>query len=568
MRNRKWVSGAVLSSLAVLPSMLMAERGTDGDLRIIFWQAPSLMNPYLSGGIKEEISSSIILEPLARIDPDAQILPWLAETLPSLENGDIAQDLTTITWRLRSDILWSDGSPLTAEDVAFTAAYCMNPSTGCAQLRSFSNVKSVEAVDALTVKITFEQPEANPFNLFVGPSTPILQKAQFKDCVGEKALQCTEANFLPVGTGPFRITEFMPNDILTMEANPYFREADKPAFSRLMMKGGGDAVSAARTVLETGEMDYAINVQVAPDVLERLAQGARGEPLIAFGPMVEYIIFNLTDPSPELDPETRSTRATTNPVLSDLRVRKALSLAIDRNALVEIGYGRTGKPACNLVESPEIFRSDKNDGCLNQQLDEARRLLDEAGWVPGPDGIRVKDGKRLEVLFQAPTNPVRQDFQVLIQHWWREIGVDTDLRNINASVFFGDDASSPDTLRKFYADVQMFTNGFSGIDPETYFNALRCGAEPKPENHWKGANIPRLCNAEYDALLASLRQTGSPRERQEIFKRLNDIFVQAYVGIPLIHRSQVSARANSLEGVKPNSWGSELWNIADWRRSN
>ncbi|MBK0328883.1 peptide ABC transporter substrate-binding protein [Rhodobacteraceae bacterium F11138] len=568
MRMRKWISGTILSSLMVLPTTLMAERGSDGELRMIFWQAPSLMNPYLSGGIKEKIASSIVLEPLARINPKAEMLPRLAQVIPSVENGGISPDLKTVTWKLRGDILWSDGSAFTAEDVAFTASYCMEPSTGCAQLGSFTNIESVDAVDAQTVKITFKQPEANPFNLFVGASTPILQKAQFENCIGKKALQCTEANFFPIGTGAFRLTDFMPNDVLKMEANPYYREADKPAFSGLVMKGGGDAVSAARTVLETGEMDYAINTQVAPEVLERLSKGSQGEPVIAFGPMIEQITLNLTDPSPDLDPDTRSTRKKANPVLSDLNVRKALSLAIDRNVLVDIGYGRTGKPACNVLESPEIFRSPNNDGCVQQQLDAARALLDQAGWVPGPDGVRAKDGQRLELLFQAPTNPVRQDFQVLIKQWWSEIGVDTELRNINASVFFGGDVSSPDTLRKFYADVQIFTNGFTGIDPETYLNALRCGAEPRPETHWKGTNVPRFCSEEYDTLLDTLRQTASPSARQEIFKKLNDIIIQSYIVLPLIHRSQISARANTLEGVRMNPWGSELWNIADWRRAN
>ena len=207
-----------------------------------------------------------------------------------------------------------------------------------------------------------------------------------------------------------------------------------------------------------------------------------------------------------------------------------------------------------------------NDACLVQDIKGANALLDEAGWVPGSDGIREKDGVRLSILYQTSTNAVRQDFQALIKQWWSEIGVETELRNISASVFFGSDPGSPDTYQKFYADIEMYANNFEGADPESYLGNWRCGQEPRPETQWQGGNMPRYCSAEYDALLAEMSGTGDPDERVRLTKAMNDMLMQNHVMIPLVHRGRVSGHANSLGGVDLNTWDSELWNAADWHR--
>ena len=152
----------------------------------------------------------------------------------------------------------------------------------------------------------------------------------------------------------------------------------------------------------------------------------KAEPRVAFGSLVERLHVNLTDPSPDLPDGERSTLKHPNPILSDVKVRKALSMAIDRQLLAEVGYGLAGKPTCNLVPAPEAWASEDNTACLTQDMEGARKLLDEAGWVPGADGIREKDGKRLKLVFQTSVNAVRQDFQALIKQWWQEIGVDAE----------------------------------------------------------------------------------------------------------------------------------------------
>ncbi len=570
MKLRTLLMGAIATT-AFAPFALAdgheGERGRDGEVKIIYWQAPSIMNPYLSGGTKDLEAASLVLEPMGRYDETGALVAYLAEEIPTVENGGVSEDLKSITWKIAEGMVWSDGTPVTSADLVFTAEYCMHPEGGCAQASKFDGVASVDVVDDRTVTVTFTEAKPNPYGPFMGGQSPILQKAQFADCLGAKAPECTEANFNPIGTGPFTVTEFRPNDVITMAANENFRDPMKPAFATLTFKGGGDAVAAGRAVMETGEYDYAWNMQLAPDVLAKMAEAGKGTPISAFGTLVERIEMNLTDPSPDLPEGERSTVMHPHPILSDFKVRKALSMAIDRELLTEVGYGQAGRPTCNLVPAPALYASE-NTECLTQDLEGAKALLEEAGWTDSDgDGVRDKDGKKLALLYQSSTNAVRQDFQALIKDWWNQIGIEVELRNLDASVFFGGDPGSPDTFQKFYADVEMYANNFDGTDPQAYLASYRCGNEPKPSSQWQGENINRFCNAEYDTLLDELSRTGELEKRGEIAKRLNEIITKDTMTIvPLVDRGRVSAASNTLGGVVLNTWDSELWNVADWYR--
>lgn len=548
-------------------SAAFAERGSDGNVNIIYWQAPSILNPFLSGGTKDIEAASLIIEPLARYDQNGQMVPFLVTEIPTVANGGVSEDLTSITWNITPGLKWSDGTAFTAQDVVFTADYCMHPEGGCAQLTKFTGVTSVEAIDDLTVKITFDKPTPFPYGPFVGGESPILQKAQFENCMGAKAPECTDQNFGPVGTGPFTVADFRPNDVIQMVANENYRDPAKPAFASVTFKGGGDAASAGRAVMETGEYDYAWNLQLAPEVIAQMEQGGKGKPVAGFGPLVERIMLNQTDPSSSLDAETRSTAKAEHPFLTDPNVYKALSMAIDRNLLVEIGYGQAGRVTCNWVPAPAAFNSDTLT-CDTQDIAGANAMLDAAGYMDtNGDGVReTPSGVPMSMLYQTSTNAVRQDFQALIKQWWSEIGVEVELRNISASVFFGGDPGSPDTFQKFYADVQMYANTFNGTDPQSYLGNLLCDKAPRPESQWQGENISRWCDPAYDALHAQLAETAGIDERAEIGRKLNDMAVTGGAMIPLVHRGRLSAHANSLGGVVLNVWDSELWNVADWHR--
>jgi len=561
LKKRYLVSAVAAAAMTV--SAAQAQRGADGQLTIIYWQAPSILNPYLSGGTKDVESASMILEPLANYNETGEMVPVLAQELPKA-----ADDLKSIVWKLKPGVVWSDGSPFTAADVVFTADYCLHPEGGCNSSSNFTDVSSIEALDDLTVKISFKVAKPFPYGPFVGAQVPIIQKAQFENCMGAKAPECTKANFGPIGTGPFVVTEFRANDVVTYAANDKYRDADKPHFATVVLKGGGDAASAARSVLETGEFDYAWNLQVEPEILNQMAKAGKGKVISAFGSSVERLMVQMTNPDPALGDKRGTYQGGKNPhpYLSDPAVRRALSLAIERNILVETGYGSAGQVTCNVLPAPAVYASTANDWCKTQDVAAANKLLDDAGWVRGSDGVRAKDGVRLSILYQTSTNSVRQATQALIKQMWQQIGVETELRNISASVFFGGDQSSPDTFQKFFADIEMYTNNFDGTDPEKYMARWTCSEIPGPEKQWVGSNMPRYCDPAYDALVAEMGQTASLEKRAAMAKKMNDMLIESGAIIPLIHRGSVSAHSLKLGGVKLNVWDSQLWNTEDWHR--
>ena len=563
------ISIALSSAIALAGTAWAAERGRDGELRLLYWQAPSTMMPYLSGGTKELEASSLVIEPLARYNQDGEMLPWLAEEIPTVANGGISEDLTSITWKLRRGIKWSDGSEFTSADVVFTYKYCSTPDTGCTSSNYFNDIVSVDALDSHTIKINFTVAKPFPYAPFVGYNAPIMQAAQFEGCIGAKAQECTEQNFNPIGTGPFKVVDFKPNDVIVFEANEHYRVEGQPAFQSVLFKGGGDATSAARSVLETGEMHFAWNLQVEPEILNKMSEAGKGTIIAGFGTAVERLMVNFTNPNPA-DDENRSeymggnNNRNPHPFLTEYSVRRALSLAIDRQILVDAGYGSAGKISCNVLPAPAIYASNANDECKTPNVAEANRLLDEAGWVPGSDGVREKNGVRLSILYQTSTNSVRQGTQAFIKEMWKAIGVETELRNLSASVFFGGDPASPDTYQKFYTDIEMYTNTFSGTDPETYMANWTCKQVSRKANTWGGGNMPRYCNPDYDALSAEMATTANLDDRIRLAKAMNDMLMQDYAMIPLIHRGGVSAFSNAVVGPNGNEWDSELWNIAEW----
>ncbi|MGE4648440.1 MAG: peptide ABC transporter substrate-binding protein [Arenicellales bacterium] len=569
MKKTLFLSIALTFAVALAGTAWAADRGRDGELRLLYWQAPSTMMPYLSGGTKELEASSVVIEPLARYDNDGKMHPWLAEEIPTVANGGVSEDLKSITWKIKPGIKWSDGSELTSADAIFTYEYCSHPDTGCTSSNYFNDIVSVDAVDSHTIRINFTVAKPFPYAPFVGYNAPIMQAAQFEGCIGAKAQECTEQNFNPIGTGPFKVVDFKPNDVIVFEANELYREEGKPAFSRLLFKGGGDATSAARSVLETSEMHYAWNLQVEPEILTKMAEAGKGTIIAGFGTSVERLMVNFTNPDPDLGDDRAEYLGGNNnrnphPFLSDYAVRRALSLAIDRQILVDAGYGSAGKVGCNVLPAPAIYASNANDECKTQNVGEANRILDEAGWVRGSDGIRAKNGVRLSILYQTSTNSVRQGTQAFIKEMWKAIGVETELRNLSASVFFGGDPGSPDTYQKFYADIEMYTNNFSGTDPETYMANWTCKQVSRRANTWGGGNMPRWCNPDYDALSAEMSTTADLDDRIRLAKAMNDMLMQDYAMIPLVHRGGVSAFSNVIEGPRGNEWDSELWNIADW----
>lgn len=543
--------------------------GGEETLTLHYWQAPSLPFPYLSGGDKDEDAAAVTLEPFANYDPDGNLIPKLAAEIPTIENGGVSQDLLAVTWRLKEGLRWSDGNDLTANDAVFAWRYCVDADTGCVRKDAFDGVVSVEAIDDLTVRITFDAPTPYPYGVFVGAGMPIISGAQFTDCVGASArtAACEAQYAAPLGSGPYRITAFTVNERAAYERNPFYR-GERPYFDKVALQGGGDADAAARAVLQRGEADYAWNLQIEPDALRELEAAGLGRVSAAFASLVERIVVNQTNPDAALG-DNRSEYmdgANPHPFLTFTPIPQAMSMAIDRSAIAEL-YGFAAVPTCNLIAAPANYASTANDGCLSQDIAGANRLLDDNGVIDQDgDGIREHNGVPLRIAYQTTANAIRQDTQALIRGWWREIGIETELIQRDADVFFGGDPAAGGALyRRFLADVQMYTEG-SDADPQQALSVGLCSHIQTRANNWGGNNNARSCNAEYDEAFERLAHTPMGPQREALVKRLNDITAQNYYEIPLVNRGLVSAALNTLQGVRLNAWDSGLWNISEWHR--
>src|SRR5262249_17561800 len=316
-----------------------------------------------------------------------------------------------VIWRLKKNVVSHGGKPFPADDVIFTWEYVPDPGTAAVTVGSYREVARVDKQDSHAFKITFTRPQPFWADAFCGNRGMILPKHVFEPYRGAKSREAP-ANLKPVGTAAYRLVDFRPGDVVRAELNPNYHVPNCAFFASLEMKGGGAAASAARGVLQTGEYDYAWNMQVEDDILARLEQGGKGKVNIWATGNVEHVMCNFSDPWTEVEGE-RSSAKTTHPFLTDPAVRQALNLLVDRSAVHEQIYGRQGQTTANFLTAPSRVRSTNMRWEFN--VDKANQILDAAGWKRAGDGVRVKDGKRLKMLYQTSTNAPRQKTQQIVK---------------------------------------------------------------------------------------------------------------------------------------------------------
>jgi peptide/nickel transport system substrate-binding protein len=544
------------------PVFVPARRGGGGALKLLWWQAPTLLNPHFGTGTKDLDGSRIFYEPLAAYDPDGALVPVLAAEIPSVQSGTLDRDGLWVIWRLKKGVAWHDGRPFTAADVVFNWEYVADPATGTVNLGAYQPIQRVDRLDDHAVKVVFSRPTPFWFDAFCGNRT-IIPKHLFEVYRGARSREAP-ANIKPVGTGPYRFVDFKPGDLVRAELFPHYHVSTGRFFDTLEMKGGGDAASAARAVLQTGEYDYAWNMLVEDDLLRRLEHGGKGRIEIFPTGSVEHIQCNFTDPGKEVDGE-RSSIKTAHPTLSDPAVRQALNVLIDRAAVQEQIYGRQGQATPNFLNAPSRYHSRNTRWEFN--VERANQLLEGAGWKRGPDGIRVEDGKRLRLVYQTSINAPRQKTQAIVKQACARAGIEVELKAVVASAFFSSDPANPDTYSHFYADLQMYNTGPGAPDPERLMWQFTTDQVASKENKWSGRNITRFRNEEYDRLWKAAEQEMDPVKRAAQFIQMNDMVIQHVAVIPVLWRSGVGAATARLRGMELSGWDSTLWRLAYWHKT-
>ena len=543
------------------PVFTPAKRGGGGQLKVLWWQAPTLLNPHFATGTKDWDGSRIFYEPLAGHDPDGNLIPALAATIPTLDNGGLGKDGTWVTWQVKKGVQWHDGKPFTADDLVFNWEYAADPATNASTIGAYRDIDRVEKLNEHSVKVVFKQPTPYWYEAFC-QNRPVVPKHLFEAFKGAKSREAP-ANLKPVGTGPYKFVDFRPGDIVRGDINPNYHAPNRPFFDSIEMKGGGDAASAARAVLQTGEFDFAWNIQVEDDILRRLEQGGKGRAEIYPTGGIEHIQCNFTDPNREVDGE-RSSLKTTHPTLADAAVRQALGLLVDRSSIHEQIYGRGGQATANYLNAPARYASRNLRWEFN--VDKANQILDAAGWKRGADGIRAKDGKRLRFLYQTSINAPRQKTQAIVKQACAKAGIDIEIKSVVASVFFGSDPANPDNYPHFYADLQMY-NTTTGIDPLWGMRSFYSQEIATKDNKWSGRNVTRWRNEEYDKLCKAAETEMDPVKRAVMFIRMNDMVVQNGVVIPVNWRNGVAAATSRLRGMDLTGWDSNMWRLPYWHKA-
>lgn len=542
-------------------------RGEGGELRLIQWQAATSAFAHTATGTKDFLISDMVLEPLMRYLPDATIIPNLVNEVPSVENGLLAEDLSAVTLNLLEGITWSDGEPFTSRDVQFTWEWITTEANASVNFLPWSNIASLETPDDLTVEITFDTPTANWSEALVGGIIgPIMPAHVFGD---DPANRNIAFDTMPIGTGAFVIDEFNPNENVLLSMNENFRVANAPFFSNILVTGGGDAPSAARAVVQTGEYDYAWNLQVEPAVLQEMVSGdAVGQFVTVVGTSVERIHLNFSDPDTEVNGQ-RSEVNTPNPTLSDPAVRQAMNKAVDRETIATQFYGEGQPPTPNILTGLDIWESPNTSWEFD--LEEAGQILEDAGWVMGDNNVRAKEGVELSLSYATSVNAARQATQAVVSRDVESIGIDVSLEQVDAGIYFGGDAGNEQNINHMYWDLSMYTNNPSTLVPSSFMTSWYAGPDnnniAQESNNWQGQNFQRYVNPEFDALYDELVTLVDVEQAYDTLIAMNDILINDVVVIPQVNRAaDLYAIANRLnnDNIAVGAFELNYWNVANW----
>lgn len=499
-----------------------------------FSQEVTVLHPLMTANEVDQGVWWNLFSTLWMLDDQGKLVPVLAKSVPTIENGGISAD--GLTWRveLRRDVKWHDGKPLTSEDIRYSINLMKNPSFRARNRTAFELITSVAIEGDHVITWRLKEPYAPLTSVlcwtFIVPSHVLSQDSDPNSPKFASA---------PVGTGPFRFVSRKTGDHLILEANPnYF---GKPAgLNRLIFKYVPD-LNAMYTQFKTGEIDY-IGLQGIPANFYKEATALSGRRVhSAAKPSVENLTLNLA-----------------HPALADKAVRKALNIAIDRQSICDLVYYGLPKPANNFLV-PSHWAYNPNLPKPEYDPKKAAAMLDKAGWVRGPDGIRVKNGVRLSFTNSTVTgNQLRAQTQQLIADDFKKIGVEMLIKNMVAAVLWAD------FWRNSEFDSLMTAPTYTiASDPDV---THRFGSAAIPKQTGSGSNVSQYRNPGVDALLARGRQEYNVAKRKEIYAKVQELIMDDLPFLPLFNSVEIEGTKAGLNGYASNvNTLANSWNAATWR---
>ncbi|MEG6584629.1 peptide ABC transporter substrate-binding protein [Dendrosporobacter sp. 1207_IL3150] len=487
-------------------------------------QEPNTLNPLLSDMLATSEIGRLIFNGLVITNDKGEWMPDLAQHVPTIQNGGVSSDGLNVIYKLRQGVTWHDGAPFTAEDVVFTWQTIINSKNNVVLRDGYDKIASIETPDPYTVHIKFKQYYAPYLTLF----PTILPKHLLESADINKS----QFNRAPVGTGAFKFKEWRIADAIVFEANSsYFM--GKPNLNTIIYKIFPDT-NIMLTQIKAGQIDIASNVNASQ--FDQVKAVAGYDTVISPNMIWEHLDFNLD-----------------NSLFQDVRVRTAISLSIDRQAIVNDVLKNVASPALS-DQSPLSWAYNPALSPVGRDINSARDLLTQAGWKQGPDGVFAKDGKKLAFAIATTSgNKVREYAAQAIVGQLREVGIEAEVRFIEAPLFFSDILKNRRFETAMYAWV-------AGVDPENK-TLWHSKSIPSRSNGYEGQNYPGWRNAEIDNLTEQGSLVVDVDARKLVYFRIQDILRQENPIIPLYYRANIDAVKNNVANYKPNPTpAGNLWN--------
>jgi peptide/nickel transport system substrate-binding protein len=541
---RMFVLFSLISAVALSAFAMPAQAQRPNVVTIAFTQEPDSLNPLYTTQYFAGLARSLYLKGAWDFDDSLNLVPVLAAEIPSVENGGISADGRVITIRLRPDAKWSDGTPVTSDDFVFTAEmYASEKNSPLGRGVFGASIGAVvTAPDAQTVVVTFPQPYA-PWaaNLF-GAVLPAHVLRPVFESAG--TLDGADWNTNPtVVNGPFLLKEYARGQFLLFERNPNY-VGGVPKVEQILITIVPDE-AAQVAAIKAGASD--LGVFLAPADALDLQASAPVEIVTVTSGYNEGWFFNL-----------RTGENAGHPALQDVRVRRAISLAIDRQELIEGLLNNLQGPAVSFwdgtpYQDPSLQPPEYNP-------ERAAALLDEAGWALGADGVRAKDGVQLKLRYATNMRSLRRDAQQVIQQQLARVGIATELINYENRQFLASYENEGPIARGLF-DVAQWAISPQFPDPNTSrFLSSEIGTA---ENNYVGANWSHVRDAELDALFAAQRTTVDYDERVAIFHKISRIVTENVYWMPLWQDKDIWSISKRLSNVRI-SGATAFWNVVEW----
>jgi peptide/nickel transport system substrate-binding protein len=516
------------------------------------------LNPHWATGTKEQEGSRVFYEPLAGWDADGNLVPVLAAEVPTRDNGGLSADGKSVVWKLKRGVTWHDGQPFTADDVVFNWEFCKDPASGVEHLdlprhhrhedRLAHRARPVPEGHAVLGRSLRRHgghdPAAPPVQGLHGRQ--VARSADEPEAGGHRARTSSSTSSRATCCAAWPTTGY--------------HIANRPHFDAIEMKGGGDAIGAARAVLQTGEYDYAWNLQVEDEILKRWKPAARARcqhhrrrqhrvhPAQLHRPLERgrRRARQRQEQAPGLPGQGR---ARGHGPADRPQGRAGLHLRPHRR-----GHGQLPEqPAALQQQEPEV-RVQRRQG----QPDPGGR-----GWKKGADGIRAKGNVKLKFVYQTSVNQPRQKTQAIIKDACAKAGIDLELKSVTAAVFFGGDFANPDTYQKFWADMEMYTTTMTQPDPQVFMEQYCSWEFAQKANKWAGPQHQPLAQRrvrQHAQGRAGRARPGQARrdvhqdERPGLRRRL-----RAAGGLPTARLGRGQQAGGALSG-----WDNDMWALPHW----